>query len=104
MRGKLVSLLMGASLVLAACGGNEETSGDTVSAGDPEKIYTQKCSSCHGVELKGQGHFPDISTVGARFSQEEIENVILEGKGAMPPRLIKGEEASAVAEWLASKK
>lgn len=104
MKGKLVTLLMGATLVLAACGGNEETTDDTVSAGDPEKIYTQKCSSCHGVELQGQGHFPDISAVGARLSQEEIETIILEGKGAMPPRLIEGEEAAAVAEWLAGKK
>jgi cytochrome c551 len=104
MKGKLVTLLMGAVLVLTACGGNDEATGDTVSAGDPEKVYTQKCSSCHGVELQGQGHFPDISSVGARLSQEEIEKTILEGKGAMPPRLIDGEEATAVAEWLAQKK
>jgi cytochrome c551 len=105
MKGKLVALLMGTSLVLAACGGNDEaSSGDTVSAGDPETTYTQKCSQCHGVELKGQGQFPDISTVGAKLSQEEIEKVILEGQGAMPPKLIEGEDASAVAEWLAAKK
>lgn len=104
MKGKLAALLMGSTLVLAACGGNEEASGDTASAGDPEKIYTQKCSQCHGAELKGQGQFPDISTVGARLSQEEIEKTILEGKGAMPPKLIEGEEAAAVAEWLSAKK
>ncbi|WP_428911007.1 cytochrome c551 [Niallia sp. Krafla_26] len=104
MRGKWVTLLMGAVLVLSACGGNEEATGDTVSAGDPEKIYTQKCSSCHGVELQGQGHFPELNTVGSRLSQEEIEKTILEGKGAMPPGLIQGEEASAVAQWLATKK
>lgn len=104
VKGKLVALLMAAVFVLAACGGNEEGSGDTVSTGDPEKLYTQKCSSCHGVELKGQGHFPDISKIGATRSQEEIEKTILEGKGAMPPRLIEGEEASEMAEWLAGKK
>ena len=105
MKGKLLGLLLGTSLVLAACGGNDEaTSGDTVSAGDPEKTYTQKCSQCHGVELEGSGPFPDISTVGARLSQEEIEQTIIEGKGSMPPKLIQGEEAAAVAEWLAEKK
>ena len=76
----------------------------TVPAGDADKIYTQKCSSCHGVELEGSGHFPDISKVGARMSQEEIESTILDGKGAMPPRLIEGEQATAVAEWLSEKK
>jgi len=105
MRGKLFAVLMGASLVLAACGGNEDSTEDTASAGDPEKIYTQKCSQCHGVELEGKGkNFPDISTVGARLSEEEIEKTILEGKGAMPPKLIEGETAAAVAEWLAAKK
>ena len=102
MKGRLLGLLLGTSMLLAACGGNDEAT--TVSAGDPEKTYTQKCSQCHGVELEGSGPFPDISTVGARLSQEEIEQTIIEGKGSMPPNLIKGEQAKAVAEWLADKK
>ena len=73
MKGKLLGLLLGTTLIYG-CGGNHEvSSGDTVSAGDPEKTYTQKCSQCHGVELEELGPFPDISTVGARLSQEEIE-------------------------------
>ena len=69
-----------------------------------KKRIHKNASQCHGVELKGSGPFPDISTVGARLSQEEIEQTIIEGKGSMPPKLIQGEQAAAVAEWLAEKK
>jgi cytochrome c551 len=103
VKKKLLALLMGTGLVLAACGGggdDQATGGDTV---DAEKITAQKCSTCHGQNLEGAGA-PKISDVGSRYSKEEIENIILNGKGGMPAGIIKGEEASAVAEWLASKK
>lgn len=95
---------MGTGLVLAACGGggdeDQATGGDTV---DAEKIAAQKCSTCHGQNLEGGGG-PKLSDLGSRMSKEEIEDVILNGRGGMPGGLIKGEEASAVAEWLAAKK
>lgn len=103
MKKKLLALLMGTSLVLAACGGGEEAgSGDTAGA-DGEKIYNQKCSGCHGGDLEG-GAGPKLSDVGTRLSQEDIEKTIAEGKGTMPPKLVEGEDAKAVAEWLAGKK
>ncbi|OCA88239.1 cytochrome C551 [Bacillus sp. FJAT-27225] len=101
MKKKLVGLLMGASLVLAACGG-DSGGGDTASA-DPQKLYEQKCSGCHGVDLTG-GNFPALTKVGSKYSKEEIEKIIVDGKGGMPPGLYKGEEASKVAEWLSEKK
>jgi cytochrome c551 len=103
VKKRLLALLMGTGLVLAACGGggdDEATGGDTV---DAEKVAAQKCSTCHGENLVGGGA-PKISDVGSRYSKEEIEEIILNGKGGMPGGIIKGEEASAVAEWLASKK
>lgn len=104
MKKKLLALLMGTSLALAACGGggDEAGGGDTAGA-DPEKLYNQKCSSCHGGNLEG-GVGPKLSDVGSRLSQEEIESVIEKGQGSMPPKLLEGEDASAVAEWLANKK
>lgn len=105
MKKKLLALLMGTSLALAACGGgggDEAGGGDTAGA-DPEKLYNQKCSSCHGGDLEG-GVGPKLSDIGSRLSQEEIESVIANGQGSMPKELLAGEEASAVAEWLANKK
>ncbi|MGV2939795.1 cytochrome c551 [Mesobacillus sp. LC4] len=104
MKKKLLALLMGTSLALAACGGggDEAGGGDTAGA-DPEKLFNQKCSSCHGGNLEG-GVGPKLSDVGSRLSQDEIESVIANGQGSMPPKLLEGDDASAVAEWLANKK
>jgi cytochrome c551 len=105
MKKKLMMIFMGASLVLAACGGGEEANegSESAGAGDPQKLFTQKCSSCHGDNLQG-GVGPNLQKIGSQLSQEEIEKTIAEGKGAMPPRLLEGEDAAAVAEWLAAKK
>ncbi|WP_210367223.1 cytochrome c551 [Bacillus sp. REN3] len=103
MKKKLLALLMGTSLVLAACGGGGDEGGKDTAGADPEKLFNQKCSSCHGGNLEG-GAGPKLSDVGSRLSQEDIEKVIAEGKGSMPPKLLEGDDAKAVAEWLAEKK
>lgn len=114
MKKKLLTLLLGTSLALAACGGGEEEAatpeqkveGETASVEiDVEKKYQQKCSMCHGINLDdGRGNVPELATVGSRMTKEEIEQVILEGAGTMPKEQLKGEEAAAVAEWLAGMK
>ncbi|WP_108669019.1 cytochrome c551 [Peribacillus acanthi] len=110
MKKKLLALLMGTSLVLAACGGNDEaeepkegTETTTADAGEEAKLFNNKCSSCHGQNLEG-GVGPALNKIGADLSQADIEKVIHEGKGAMPPGLLEGEEATKVASWLAAKK
>jgi cytochrome c551 len=102
MKKIVLALLMGASLVLAACGGDDakETTGG---GADAEKLFGQKCSSCHGADLSG-GVGPKLSDVGSRLDKAAIEEVIANGKGSMPKELLKGDDASAVAEWLAGKK
>lgn len=111
MKKKLLALLMGTSLVLAACGGNEEaqepkengSETTTADAGDTAKLFNNKCSSCHGQNLEG-GVGPALDKIGAKLSPADIEKVIAEGKGAMPPGLLEGTEATQVATWLAEKK
>ncbi|MBA4537535.1 c-type cytochrome [Bacillus aquiflavi] len=116
MKKKLLALLMGTSLVLVACGGNDKednnkmtesknegTTTETAEAGDAEKFYETKCLSCHGGNLEG-GVGPALNDVGARLSKDEIEKVITDGRGSMPGGLLKGDEASQVADWLAAKK
>lgn len=113
MKNKLLATLFGAALVLGACGGgNDKASepandtndnGAATSSVDAEKVVQQSCVSCHGSNLEGQGNAPALDDVGSRLSQEEIHDVIVNGKGAMPP-MLKGEEADAVAAWLAEKK
>jgi cytochrome c551 len=108
MKNKLLKMLVGIGLVmgLAACGGggDDTATGGTDSAhADAEKVYNQKCSSCHGDNLKG-GMGPDLTAVGANYSQDEIANIIQNGQGGMPAGLISGDDLDKVAEWLATKK
>ncbi|MGE7876027.1 cytochrome c551 [Peribacillus muralis] len=113
MKMKWMALVLGTSLALAACGGNDgasdkEPAGEssettTAGAGDAAKIYENKCSSCHAVNLEG-GVGPNLTKVGAKLTKADIEKVIANGQGAMPKEIIKGKEASMVAEWLAEHK
>lgn len=108
MKKKILALVMGTSLVLAACGGADESAENdtntgnetTTTAGAPE-LYKNNCAACHGQDLAGiPGN--DLNNTG--LTKEEIEKVIHEGQGAMPGGLLNDEEASQVAEWLTTKK
>ncbi|WP_409302796.1 cytochrome c551 [Peribacillus sp. SCS-155] len=109
MKKKLLTLFMGTALILAACGGgnydNESAEGGTSSAGDGDaaEIYKNKCSGCHGEKLEGVVG-PKLNDIGSRLSKEDIEKVIEEGKGSMPSKIVTGDDAAKVAEWLAGKK
>jgi cytochrome c551 len=121
----LLAFMLGSSVALAACGGGEEenaandaaveetgteteapstdegTEETTASAG--EEVYQQSCLSCHGENLEG-GFGPALDNAGAEYSKDEILNIIHNGKGQMPPNVVEGEDAEAVAAWLAEKK
>lgn len=104
MKKLFASLSFAAVLTLAACGGGD--SSDEANSGDvdPEKIFNQSCASCHGSDLTGASG-PDISTVGDRLSEDEIKDVIENGKGGMPGGLVKDQaELDALASWLADHK
>lgn len=128
LKKKLLALLMGTALVLAACGGDDEAtdpkpadenSGEEVTGADSteennveeevvtvdvEKVAAQKCMQCHGQDLVG-GRGPELATVGSRMTKEEIKAILLDGNKTMPPNLLKSEEeVDAVSEWLANKK
>jgi cytochrome c551 len=109
MKKKLFGLLLGTSLVLAACGGGDEAAdnnnngGGGATAAAAEDIYKQNCASCHGQDLRGQVG-PNLEKVGSKYSKDEIKQIIEKGQGGMPPGLIQGEDAEKVAEWLAAKK
>lgn len=107
MKKKLLALMMGTSLVLAlaACGGGSDDKGgkDNAAGGDAEKIFSQKCSTCHGGNLEG-GVGPKLSDVGSRLSKDQIKTTIDKGRGGMPAGLIQGAELDQVADWLSKKK
>ncbi|MET3697619.1 cytochrome c551/cytochrome c550 [Bacillus oleivorans] len=111
MPKKLFSFFILFMLALAACGGGEEEETNQENGADTSAIeaqarpiYEQNCLQCHGQNLEGTGG-PSLQKVGSKYSQAEIEEIILEGKGTnMPGGLIQGDEAAAVAEWLSTLK
>ena len=110
MKKWLMAVVFGSILVLGACGGggasdngNDTGDGATEDVAAAEAIYKDSCASCHGGDLSG-GAGPSLETVGADMSADEILDVIENGKGSMPPGLISGDDATAVAEWLADHK
>ncbi|EMR07972.1 Cytochrome c551 [Bhargavaea cecembensis DSE10] len=122
MKKKLLAMLFGSALILGACGGGgddtaddaadtgnddaatEESAGESASGVDAEQVVQQKCISCHGENLEGQGNFPALNDVGSRLSEDEIHDIVANGKGAMPGGLVEGEELDAVVQWLSEKK
>lgn len=106
MNKKMLGILLGTTLMLTACGGGDESKeqGDsTQTASAEEKLYERSCAGCHGNNLEG-GAGPGLTNVGSKLSKEDIETIIAEGKGIMPSQVLKGEDASNVAAWLAEKK
>jgi len=70
---------------------------------DPEKIYEQNCLSCHGSDLSGQVG-PSLETIGDKLSEDEIADIIKNGKGSMPAQQLGDEQVSAITSWLSEKK
>lgn len=83
----------------------EKNGGKTTqtAAAKPEDIVKQSCVSCHGDQLQGSMG-PSLQKVGGKLSKEDIQGVIVNGKGNMPAGLISADQASKVAEWLSQKK
>jgi mono/diheme cytochrome c family protein len=71
---------------------------------DPEAIFKQNCSSCHGQNLEG-GAGPSLAKVGGKYDKAQIAEILRNGKGSgMPAGVVKGEEANIIAQWLSEKK
>lgn len=104
MKKYVLASFLGMSLVLAACGGaaDKDTATDTgvTASAEVEKHFQQSCASCHGGNLEGRSG-PNLQKVGSKYSKDEIEDIIVNGQGGMPGGLLKGAEASEVADWLA---
>jgi cytochrome c551 len=119
MKSKLMVILFGVMMTLAACGGGGDssqegqtgeessTSGDSATGGTEvtagEGLYQKSCAGCHGGNLKGNMG-PNLEKVGSKYSEEEILNIIHNGQGSMPKGVLQGADAEAVAAWLATMK
>lgn len=78
----------------AAPDGGEENPGGEF---DPEAVAQAQCISCHGSSYEG-GVGPSL--VATELDQAGIEEIIANGKGAMPGGLVEEENIPAMAEWI----
>ena len=109
MKKWLLAILFGSVLVLGACGGGDDNTGEnndsgTVETTAGEVAYKDSCLGCHGGDLQG-GSGPALDKAGATYSAEDIENIIANGKGNMQPQTgVSDEDRAEIAGWLAEKK
>ena len=82
----------------AELNGSNEKQTETAAA-NPEEIYNKSCIGCHGDQYQG-GVGPGLVGVGDRLSKEDIEDIVVNGKNAMPPGLVSADKAGEMAEWL----
>jgi len=77
-----------------------------VDADDPAMELAATCLTCHGTDMKGNGNVPSLRGVGDRLSQEQIADIITNGRGAMPAQADQhsAEEIEQIAAWLAKQK
>lgn len=121
---KLLVGVFSVMLVLAACGGGDDTddNGDTGGTGEEsgqeqengdggteetaqagEELYNTNCAQCHGADLTG-GAGPSLENVGDDYSVDDIVDIIQNGKGQMPAQdHLSEEESQQIAEWLVNR-
>mgnify|MGYP003367187625 CR=1 FL=1 len=100
----LAALFLTSSIALAACGGDESASdsGKETDVDPMEQVAKQRCGSCHGGNLEGNGGMPSLKGLSAKYSEEEILDIInngIEGT-AMRGGFVAGEEAEKMAAYL----
>ncbi|GGG85813.1 cytochrome c-550 [Paenibacillus radicis (ex Gao et al. 2016)] len=112
--GFVICLLAGV-LLLSACGApganntdaTKTSSNGEQSAGpsDEQLIYKKKCISCHGVDLQGRAG-PSLQNVGSRLTEEEIFDIVANGRKGMPKfeKRLSEEEIHNLSRWLSEMK
>lgn len=108
MKKRLLILLIGASLVLAACGDDQASEAGSLGEAnltieEVKSVYSQNCASCHG-QILANGIPGDLDKIGAELSKEEIETTIRKGRGMMKGGLVEGNEAASLVDWLSTLK
>ncbi|MBA4535855.1 cytochrome c [Bacillus aquiflavi] len=78
-------------------GGEEAEKTEEVADAGPEDIYSAKCLSCHGDQKQG-GVGPALTNIS--LSEEEVADVLTNGRGTMPGGLVPPEQVDAMAKWL----
>jgi cytochrome c551 len=63
-----------------------------------EALFAEKCATCHGPRGEGGGIGPALA--GSELTLSQARTQILNGGGAMPPRLVEGQDLEDVLAYL----
>ncbi len=87
------------SILIAACGNQDQNSASTTGAVDGKDLYNKKCGICHGRDgkLMASGA-PDLTV--SKMEKQGIVQIITMGKGNMPPHkeTLTTTEIAAIAD------
>jgi cytochrome c5 len=100
--------VVGVSLLLAACGGEQDGAGTDAAAAHPgEQTYTRFCFSCHAAGIAGAPRVGDPAAWAPRVAQgrEALVTATIEGvPPGMPPRGLcarcSNEELEAAVDYM----
>ncbi len=53
-----------------------------------ETLYIEHCASCHAPNRQGLGMVPPLLGLKARMTEAAIDEIIVKGRGVMPPNLV----------------
>ena len=100
-------LLLAAAMLVAGCGGGDDDSGDSGGSGksggsdlDGKALFTSTCGGCHALDDAGTSGSVGPKLTGKELSVDRVRAQIETGGGAMPPNLLEGEQADAVASYV----
>ncbi|WP_080873287.1 c-type cytochrome [Oceanobacillus timonensis] len=100
MKKGIAALFLGLLFVLGACGNAGDTSDTEENLEAGEEVYRNNCANCHGNDLSGNGG-PELADIGSKYSPEQIEDIVHEGIGSMPPQTqVEGEDLQELSSWL----
>jgi len=85
--------------LLAGCSSSAISNKESI---DGETLYAQKCSACHGENLKGVVG-PPLLNMGSKYTEIEILKIVNLGTEKMPGNLLTDEESKIVTKWLMEK-
>ena len=96
-------------ILLAACSPEVDNTKQDDSRGNDEVIFSDdgyevykenSCISCHGDRLQGASGPPLLDIA---LTADEIETIIVNGVGFMPPQKLDDEDRTALVEWLSER-
>lgn len=70
-----------------------------------QRIYKQRCMGCHGPNRQGGGNYPGLTSVSERYTSNQFDELLLNGRRMMPAfKQLNEEERKAVASYILENK